>query len=170
MFNRCRCAVNIFSAVVVLALPLVWAAPVRAATVNLQLRPAKQDVCSIGSFVDISLYAISKPAAGDPSNTPMAALSVILNWDKTHLGLLGILDNSPSNWLATFFTDDRGRDRLNADRDIDQFWSEQVCTIDTQCANPPGCQLDLPCDGDGDCRPGVACDLDATGCTHVYGC
>jgi hypothetical protein len=102
----------------------------------------------------------------------MAALSMVLDWDPNQLRLLGIFQNSEPqyNWLASFFPDDRGRDRLNTDRDASLFWSEQVCIDNSPCPTPPGCGLNVGCADDGGCRTGVSCDLDSNACLPASGC
>jgi hypothetical protein len=99
-----------------------------------------------------------------------------LEWDPAYLNLLGILDDadSPYSWLLNYFPDDRAIDRLNNDRGINQFWSEQVCTEDSQCAPWVGCDLGVPCTIDGDCRPETYCDENlscgSSSCCHDSFC
>jgi hypothetical protein len=144
-----------------------------AGTVNLQLRPATTSVCQIGGNVDIQLWALSANfcanAVDQSCDDQVAAIQAILNWDPTHLSLVGLVNSSSYSWAAQFFPDDRELDRLNHDRAGGLFWSEQACTSNSQCQAPGVCPAATPCSSDFDCRSDTYCNF-SLNCGALHCC
>ncbi len=102
-------------ALVMTVLPLPGASRSEAA-VNLEWRPVRQTV-EVGEMVEIALYAVADSGLDES----VAAITAILVWDPTYLGLWAIVDpcdqgTCPENaydWLSSGFLDDSQADGLN---------------------------------------------------------
>ncbi len=84
-------------------LGMLWSSLAQA-SVNLEWRPVLQQDVEVGETVEIGLYAVSD----DETDQLMSSVEAILLWDPTRLGLLGLDNNGPYEWLASSFPDDSG--------------------------------------------------------------
>jgi len=85
--------------------------------INLEWRPLHQDA-RVGDTIHVALFAVSDRA------TPQSFinLGVLLRWDPSRLELLGLDDSSNGyHWLLSFFPNDTGLDKLNADCTANDF-------------------------------------------------
>lgn len=110
-----RCFNSFVCALPITVLPLPGASRLEAA-VNLEWRPARQTV-EVDEMVEIALYAVADSGLGQS----LGAVTAILVWDPTYLGLWAIADpcgqgKCPENaydWLSSGFPDDSKADGLN---------------------------------------------------------
>ena len=97
---------------------VVWSVGMSASSasgvVDLVLAPKHQGV-SVGTLVEISLYAVSN------DGTVFSGLDVLLTWDPTALDLLGVVDGGILPWFISGFLSDEFLDRLNNDCAEDVF-------------------------------------------------
>ena len=87
---------------------LIGVAAARAA-VDLEWRVENQGA-DVGDTVRIGFYAV---ADNDGADEPVSAIEAVVQWDPVYLGLLGVDNNGPYDWLFSGFPDDSGLDGLN---------------------------------------------------------
>ena len=87
---------------------LIGVAAARAA-VDLEWRVENQGA-DVGDTVRIGFYAV---ADNDGADEPFSAIEAVVQWDPVYLGLLGVDNNGPYDWLFSGFPDDSGLDGLN---------------------------------------------------------
>lgn len=80
------------------ALALFVAHSATAGPISLEWRPDNQ-VVSVGSIVNVGLYAVSDDAVDDS----IAVMDVILEWDPAFLNLVGVNNDGPYTWLSSSF-------------------------------------------------------------------
>jgi len=94
MFRKLSCVMT--GAVV--ALGMLGTAGAVADPISLEWRPANQ-VVTVGSTVNVGLYAVSDDAVNDI----ISVMDVILEWDPAYLNLIGVDNNGPYTWLSSGF-------------------------------------------------------------------
>lgn len=77
---------------------LVAANAALAGPISLEWRPDNQ-VVTVGSIVNVGLYAVSDDAIDDV----ISVMDVILEWDPGFLTLQGVDNNGPYTWLSSSF-------------------------------------------------------------------
>lgn len=104
------------------------------ANINLELRPVSfaYETCDT---VEIGLYAVSD----DDTDQVVLGMQVIFIWDPTHLELLDVDNNGPTNWFLSGFFDDSELDGLNNTFDDgDAYYQAAASFGDLPIATPEG--------------------------------
>lgn len=94
MFRKLSCVMT----GAVFALGMLATAGAVADPISLEWRPANQ-VVTVGSTVNVGLYAVSDDAVNDI----ISVMDVILEWDPAYLNLIGVDNNGPYTWMSSGF-------------------------------------------------------------------